>query len=108
MTRGCHPNSQDPQTDIDQYQEEWEGIASYLIVEISPEIRSNRPAEGPSHPNCSHNASQRVSGEEVARCGGVDWSHRPVAEAKEDYKDIEHPGRGGVPHKEKKSYPNDG
>lgn len=38
LTRGCHPDSEDPQTDTDQEEEEGDGIASSLIVKISSEI----------------------------------------------------------------------
>ncbi len=45
MTRSCHPNSKDTQTDTDQHEEKREGIASYLIVEIPTEISAERRGE---------------------------------------------------------------
>ena len=101
MTRSCHPNSKDTQTDTDQYEEKREGIASYLIVEIPTKISAERRGETPPYHKCPENAAQRIAGEKISGCSGTYWSPRAVTETKEDHKGIEHPGRAGILYKEK-------
>jgi hypothetical protein len=58
MTRGCHPDCENPQTDRENHEEKGEGIASYAIVKIPSKIWPHRPTEPKSDRKCPHNAAQ--------------------------------------------------
>ena len=96
MTRGCHPNCENPQTDSGHNEKEGEGIATRAIVTISSEIWPQRPAEPKSYLKCSNNAPQRVPGEEIGHCGRINGSCRAVAETVKDHEGIEYRRGGGI------------
>ena len=48
MTRGGHPNSEEPKTYNDQDEDEGDGIVSQLVIKIAAEIGPKRSTKPPS------------------------------------------------------------
>ena len=65
MTRGCHPDSEYPQTDVDQKEEEGDGIASSLIVKISGEIWAQCPTDAKSYLDTAYEVEWKALAEKV-------------------------------------------